>query len=245
MSSAPSPDVEALRAKYARDVNCLVDEDRNKRRRALTTFSAAATSLTTSYVLTDLLPTLLRVVAVSVEKNRELAVTLVTTLCLSYKDAVPAIARHCIPVLSARVGSVPFPESTEEIRLLLVQLLTQFLVSPACADVVRDNFATVVEVLVRLAGDAYHDVKVRSSRNCRSWRHPADRVSVALPSLGTFTPGPLSLHLTPHCHIYHSYYGRWTCTRWRLPGALRRCARWCRRWSTCTWPRWWLRCKGT
>jgi hypothetical protein len=151
------------RAKHARDLNCLVDEDRGKRRRALDTFATLAPTLPPAFVVGDLLPPVLRAVGDAVEKNRELAVGLLSKLCAHHAAAVPDVARAALPVVASRVGSLPFPEGTEEIRLLLVQLVHTFLKHPACGPVVADNFTAVVEVLVRSATDAFHDVKVRTA----------------------------------------------------------------------------------
>jgi hypothetical protein len=154
-------DVEAVRAKYARDLNCLLDEDRNKRRRALELFAKAFASLPVAYLMADVLPPVLRTVADPVEKNRELAVLfLVDSMCVRCSDGLPLLARRCIPVIAARVGTLPFAEPAEEIRKKLVELLAVFLKSPVCADVVREEFSAVVEVLVKAASDAFPDVKV-------------------------------------------------------------------------------------
>lgn len=161
---------EGERAKYARDLNCLVDEDRNKRRVALTTFSRLVPSLPPPFLLSDLLPPVLRAFSDPVEKNRELAVGLVAEVCSRHRGLVPGVARAALPVLGARIGSFPFPETTEEIRLLLVQLLGTCLGHPECAAVVRDSLPAVVEVLVRVSGDAFHDVKVsRGTRRAELW----------------------------------------------------------------------------
>ena len=160
-STALLDDAAAQRAKYGRELNCLKDGDRNSRKRALGVFTDAAGSLSPTYVVVDLVPRLLPCLSDAVEKNRELAAVLLIALCNKHSGLVSDIARHSLPVLGSRIGSFPFPETTEEIRLLLVQLLAQFLRVPTSAEVVKDNFSVVTEILVRSSGDAFHDVKVK------------------------------------------------------------------------------------
>ena len=162
---------EDPRARYARDLNCLVDEDRNKRRRALGTFatvfvsgSKALTPDLSSYFASDCLAPLLKVVADPVEKNRELAVALIADVFSANAALHVPVAAATLPVLSARLGTVPFPEPAEEVRLQLVKLLRSILNSPHCPGVVGDAFDSVSETLLKAATDSYHDVKVRFAR---------------------------------------------------------------------------------
>lgn len=151
---------DSLRTKFARDLNCLADDDRFKRRRALTTFQSAVATLNAAFAASELAPAALKCYSDAVEKNRELAVTLVTSLLSQFPDTMPALARPVIAAIGSRVGVFPFAEPTEEIRLLLVQQALVLLRSPGCADAVRDSISVVFEILIRSCGDAFHDVKV-------------------------------------------------------------------------------------
>lgn len=155
---------DEFRAKYARDLNCLADEDRAKRRRALATFTSAFAGTlappAAAFFLSDLLPALLRVVSDPVEKNREMSLTLITDVLAKNQEIMPTAASLALPVLSERVGVLPFPEPAEEVRLLAVKLIKVILSARNCVDVINDGFETVSDALVKAATDTFHDVKV-------------------------------------------------------------------------------------
>jgi len=73
-------------------------------------------------------------------------------------DIAPAVPL-LVPVLAARVGRLPFPEESEEIRLALAQLLIGVLSKPAAAAAATAALADVVDVVKALATDAFPAVK--------------------------------------------------------------------------------------
>lgn len=184
----------ALAMKLQRDVNCVSDPERSVRRRALDklqrTLSAEAPT-TPPAVLATLFRTNLKDALLAcagqdaVEKCREKALTLV--LLFTTQRAVELsqpMLRDIVALLSARIGKLPYPEPTEEIRLLLLQLTHAYLTqlgAAAASTTTADLSLTAViadlaNVLGKTALDPFPDVK-KLSADCaivvsRAW--PAD-----------------------------------------------------------------------
>jgi hypothetical protein len=129
-----------LADKLRRDINSLSDENRGARSRALKNLERALLgkgkpkkAVVTEYVNGHLLEPLANVLSDPVENCREAGLGLLTQLVESgsLRDAYPAL-RTCLPVLAKRVGKFPFDEGAEEVRLLIVRLLLQFLKAKSC-----------------------------------------------------------------------------------------------------------------
>ena len=111
-----------------RDLNCLADDNRQTRKRALTKLGALPSAGHAPEVLAPVWSELLRtpitkLFADPVEKNRELAITLTSDLFAVVPDAtiVESLAL-VVPAAVARVGGSVVAEESEEIRLLLLEL---------------------------------------------------------------------------------------------------------------------------
>ncbi|KAL7691346.1 putative armadillo-like helical protein [Plasmopara halstedii] len=165
--------------KMQRDVNCLTDPDRSVRRRAAYRINCMLQSelshVSNSVVraLSDLnLKRVLLQCAESdaVEKCRELALTSLRILC--ERGALePSVAtlKEVVTLANARLGQLPYPEPTEEIRLLILQLLHIFLTQLAAVKTtltsLRDVITELANVLGKSAADLFPDAK-KVSADC-------------------------------------------------------------------------------
>ena len=113
-----------------RDLNCLADDNRQTRKRALTNLSKLPGAGHPPEKLAplwqeSLRAPVLRLFADPVEKNRELAVTLTADLLVAMDDKVVSDSlTHLMPAIVARIG-VPvgtMVEESEELRLQLLEL---------------------------------------------------------------------------------------------------------------------------
>ncbi|KAJ1622125.1 hypothetical protein T492DRAFT_846537 [Pavlovales sp. CCMP2436] len=120
---------DELAAALARDVNCLAEENRNTRKRALLKISEAVLNASPPLSPGSLLELwegalrvpLLRVFSDGVEKNREISITLVTGIIERLPDVRSSLS-SLVPTIASRVGIAPFEEGCEEVRLQLVEL---------------------------------------------------------------------------------------------------------------------------
>lgn len=196
---ALSPDHEAayqmLAMKLQRDVNCLADPDRSVRRRAIDRLHRALHADAASVpaaVLSKLCEVNLQAALLAcagqdaVEKCREKSLTLL--LFLVEQRAVArseAVLKQIVALATARLGKLPYPEHTEEIRLLLLQLVVVFLKQLTAETEretsLRDVIADLADVLGKSALDPFPDVK----------KIVADCVSV----IGASWPRDLALQL--------------------------------------------------
>ncbi|KAG6609452.1 Elongation factor-type GTP-binding protein [Phytophthora cinnamomi] len=178
---ALSPEDEAaynmLSMKMQRDVNCLADPDRSVRRRAADKLHRALqneASRVSAAVLRALCTTSLQRPLLQcaesdvVEKCRERALTSLLFLCehgaLEPSDAT---LKELVALANARLGKLPYPEPTEEIRLLVLQLLHAFLKQlAAVADAptsLRDVISELANALGKTAVDPFPDAKKMSA----------------------------------------------------------------------------------
>ena len=119
---------------YQRDVNCLSDDDRTTRRRALTRLAASVSTLASDEAAgmqtlaalweQSLRAPLLKLLADPVEKNRELALALTAAVLEALpQPVIRASLAHVAPAAAARLSSSAAAEPTEELRLELLRLL--------------------------------------------------------------------------------------------------------------------------
>ncbi|CAH0489311.1 unnamed protein product [Peronospora farinosa] len=176
-----SPEDEAtynlLSMKMQRDINCLMDPDRNVRRRAVEklhrTLQSEASHVSNAVLrvlcVSNLLRPLLQCAENDVvEKCRERALTLLLFLCergaLGSSDMT---LKEIVALANARLGKLPYPEPTEEMRLLILQLLHVFLKQFAA---VKDRLTSLQDVMTELinalgktAIDPFPDAKKMSA----------------------------------------------------------------------------------
>uniref|UniRef100_M4BI61 Dynein axonemal assembly factor 5 TPR repeats domain-containing protein n=1 Tax=Hyaloperonospora arabidopsidis (strain Emoy2) TaxID=559515 RepID=M4BI61_HYAAE len=188
-----SPEEEAaynmLCMRIQRDVNCLTDADRTVRRRGVDKLhralqyeasrvsDAVLRALCVSHLLRPLLQCAERDV---VEKCREQALRLLLVLCEhGALEQSNTTLKEVVALIDARLGTFPFPEPTEEIRLLLLQLLYAFLKQLAAVygtpTSLQDVITELANTLSKTAVDPFPDAK-KMSAECviliaRTWKH--------------------------------------------------------------------------
>jgi len=162
-----------LAARHARDINCLADADRNKRRRAIQTLNAALfdgaaapdSGVASQLVAETIAGPLVTALSDSSEGNRESAIAFFSRAL--HNDASKALHARLFPLLLAaivsRVGRAPFAEEAEELRLQQCQLLNQLLAAPSCVALVHVQMREVVDLLRCITGDAFPAVKTEAS----------------------------------------------------------------------------------
>jgi hypothetical protein len=117
-------------AKNKRNINCLLDKERNIRLKALKEFDKDLLKQENNSVLskfwTDyLLKPLVLIYDDKIEKLRELSISITTKLIERFdlKDEAQVI----IPGIWARMNKTPFPEASEEVRIQFLELLELWL----------------------------------------------------------------------------------------------------------------------
>ncbi|TYZ59531.1 hypothetical protein PybrP1_003449 [[Pythium] brassicae (nom. inval.)] len=177
----------ALSMKLQRDVNCVADPERSVRRRALDRLqrslapggeaASASVAVLRALFSASLQPALFACAASDpVEKCREKALLLALALVeRRAAELSPQMLRAVTALLSARVGTLPYPEPTEEIRLLLLQLALAYLTQLAAArEPLGDALPELANALGKAALDPFPDVK-KAAADCavvlaRGWR---------------------------------------------------------------------------
>eukprot|EP00966_Prymnesium_polylepis_P322730 7378973-Prymnesium_polylepis.3 len=163
--SDPSPVHAELQQQHQRDINCLADDNRQTRRRALEKLvklagggQPAETML--SFWEHALRTPVLKLFADPVEKCRELAITLTTDVlsAVAASGAQGTLAPLMTQAVSRLVATTAdVPESSEELRLLLLQLVD--LVLDKCGEGAAGSLHELVQVLTASLADAFPDAK--------------------------------------------------------------------------------------
>jgi len=104
-----------------RHINCLQDQNRHTRRRALEAIRNEISSAQTNNVCELAIRPLLRACSDPVEKCRELAILTVTEL-FGLTSEPCSLLQCVVPTLAQRLAQPEIPESSEELRLQLVKL---------------------------------------------------------------------------------------------------------------------------
>lgn len=189
LSEVESAQLNMLTMKMQRDINCLSDPDRNVRRRALDKLQRSIKNeiaSTTTNVLRVLCRSHMQTALLTcagndpVEKCREKAIVILLGFAegkaLELSDTT---LRELVALVSSRIGKLPYAEPTEEIRLLLLQLLKVFLVqlSQLQDDALvslRDVMPDLANALGKAALDPFPDVKKMAADCCitvsKRWR---------------------------------------------------------------------------
>ncbi|OWZ19534.1 hypothetical protein PHMEG_0006218 [Phytophthora megakarya] len=166
-----------LAMKMQRDVNCLSDPDRSVRRRAADKLnrtlqneaSRASSAVLRTLCVSNLQRPLLQCAENdAVEKCRERALTSLLFLCENGAlELSNATLKELVALANARLGKLPYPEPTEEIRLLVLQLLHTFLKQFAA---VKDAPTSLCDVITEMANalgktavDPFPDAKKMSA----------------------------------------------------------------------------------
>lgn len=140
-------------------INCLSDDGRAVRRRGLLALQKLSDESFSEAFDQHVGPALFKTVGDAIEKHREMSVTMLT----EYYDRTAApsleVANELISVLHERVGGEQFEEQSEELRLLLIELLSLLLkkLGTEHASELRLNY--VLDCAVQLCADGFPDVK--------------------------------------------------------------------------------------
>ncbi|KAH7292366.1 hypothetical protein KP509_29G064800 [Ceratopteris richardii] len=148
-----------------RDLNCVSDMDRNVRRNSLQRLHKRLTqkqTLPPTPVLqeawdNDILPILVKSVSDNAESCRELAVQLLV-FGIQNSIVVEQTMALCLSPLIERIGNLPMKEDSEEVRLLLIQLVKSLVLS-CSLEMLSTNLEPIVQILKSSLADQYHEIK--------------------------------------------------------------------------------------
>ncbi|KAK3262763.1 hypothetical protein CYMTET_28396 [Cymbomonas tetramitiformis] len=161
---SPVTDRDSYVASVQRDINCLSDNDRNTRKRALDKLnkgmfgkSAPSPEVLQEVFCRNVLPPAARLLSDTVEKNRELTVALLRSAAESLTDVAPLLPL-IFPVMVQRLGNVPVLEDSEEIRLQLVDLIGGPILKRCAAPAILTVLPDIVSILVRSFADSFHEI---------------------------------------------------------------------------------------
>ena len=183
----------ALEVKFQRDLNRIIDSERNTRKRGLQKIldDLPWDSLSdrpdefTSFINETLLRLLITTISDPIEKCRELTLLILQKIFSGDKLLTCENINDLIRKLSQRIGENPFPEPAEELRLLLVEIITKifrFYVNKSSnAEEICNLSNVVLDSLCKTLHDNFPAVK----RSC------AELISIS----STISPKVVQLHL--------------------------------------------------
>lgn len=152
----------------ARHINCLSEENRNTRKRALEGIRKEVILKkpplepnVVQEILAEILKPLLKTLSDPVEKCRNLAVDILSNAVKSTSKPDELLS-YIIPVLVQRLGQQDVVETSEEVRLQLVVFLHELV--HLCKKQTGPYVDDIVKILQRTVVDQYPDVKKESCR---------------------------------------------------------------------------------
>jgi len=158
-----------LQRVFQRDINCLVDEDRNLRRRALDSLNKGLFKSEHSeqdilqLFKRSLLRNLLRVVSDKVEKNRELSIQILAKFFEQVKNIDNDLVNSIIREATSRLRETPFPEQSEELRLQLIHLL-MLIFKKGYTQPYIQNLSEIMHTISKVLADSYAEIKREASQ---------------------------------------------------------------------------------
>eukprot|EP00249_Psilotum_nudum_P028937 c38967_g1_i1 orf=56-1240(-) len=155
------------------DLNCLSDPDRCTRKSALDRLHRCLASGGVGFSLspvdiiqvawdTAILQVVLKVLNDNVEKCRELAVLLISSVVKQISQ-VEHTAKLVVPAIAERIGHLPVQEDSEEIRLLSLNVLNNVLVR-CSAVTLKSILDPLCQMLCVSLADPFQEVKKAASR---------------------------------------------------------------------------------
>ncbi|KAK1164736.1 dynein assembly factor 5, axonemal-like [Acipenser oxyrinchus oxyrinchus] len=150
----------------ARHLNCLNDENKITRKKALEsirkeTLHQKVSSLVLQEVFTILLKPLLKCLSDPMEKCRETAIQMISDFIRNTPEPQEALP-YFITTVAQRLGSQDIVEPAEELRLALVEVLT--LTVEVCGESLAPYLDDMVRILQRTIVDPFPDVKKESCK---------------------------------------------------------------------------------
>ncbi|CAD8095342.1 unnamed protein product [Paramecium sonneborni] len=146
-----------------RDINCIIDQDRNLRKSGLAKlqdfFKIKQNAPERIYIFDAYaLKNLLRVFEDSVERNREAAINIVLNyLSLHDQHYNTETLRLIVDTIINRLNQLPFSETSEEIRLSLIKLLHQIQVKHI--EAYSNNLQRLAHMIGKALQDNFPEVK--------------------------------------------------------------------------------------
>ncbi|XP_069839943.1 dynein axonemal assembly factor 5 [Dendropsophus ebraccatus] len=155
----------------ARHLNCLNDDNKSTRKRALVSIQKEAEDRRLSSgvlqdVFGELLKPLLKCLSDPMEKCREIAIHILSHCITSVPRPEEALP-YLVPAISQRLGGPEIMEPSEELRLALTQLLT--LLAEVCGRRLGPYLDDMVRILQRTIVDPFPDVKKESCKCAASY----------------------------------------------------------------------------
>ncbi|KAJ1450972.1 armadillo-type protein [Pelagophyceae sp. CCMP2097] len=171
-------DEAALLAKLQRNLNQVLDSDRSTRRRglqalrkALVDERVAPADVCGRVFVSHFYDAVLRVAAADpVEKCRELAIGLVSAFAAQLEaETVAGLAERTLAALTPRYGTAPFAETSEELRLALLEATTVVLTKAAASSAESGEAAAeaVAPAVAAALADSFPDAKRAAAKLAR------------------------------------------------------------------------------
>ena len=158
--------VYELQQRHQREINRISDSDRNTRKRGLQKLletlpwsSSTERDALSVLCLQTLFPPMLQGVSDQVEKCRELSLALLTNTVKLCAPLELSKAVELVNILCTRVNDTPFPETGEEIRLQVLDLLYLLLSSPVSTQLLEAVASTVLVAMGKALLDSFPAVK--------------------------------------------------------------------------------------
>ncbi|XP_075686390.1 dynein axonemal assembly factor 5 isoform X2 [Rhinoderma darwinii] len=151
----------------ARHLNCLNDDNKSTRKRALASIQKEVedkrlSSGVLQEVFRELLKPLLKCLSDPMEKCREIAIHILS-YCVTNVPRPQEALPYLVPAITQRLGNPEIVEASEELRLTLTQLLT--LLVEVCGKKLAPYLDEMIRILQRTIVDPFPDVK-RESCKC-------------------------------------------------------------------------------
>ena len=148
--------------KHQRDINCLSDPNRSIRKRALiqmSTLVETSSTIPITFFADHLQQPLLDCFIDPVEKCRELAICIYMIGIRKKWILCDTILKSIVTLGVVRVGTVPYEEKAEEIRLHFLQCLLLMIQNVKDVDVLNLCMEELVTITSKSAMDAFPEVK--------------------------------------------------------------------------------------
>jgi len=158
-----------LQKVFQRDINCLVDEDRNLRRRGLDNLNKGLFKSENpeqdilQLFRRALLRNLLKVLSDKVEKNRELGIQILSKFFEQVKNIDNDLVNSVLREIASRLRETPFPEQSEELRLALINLL-MLIFRKGYHQPFIQNLSEIMHTISKVLTDSYADIKREASQ---------------------------------------------------------------------------------
>ena len=159
-------------AKFQRDLNRIIDAERNTRKRGLQKifddipWNDASEDYAT-FVNETLLKLLIPTISDPIEKCRELTLNIIKKL-FSNGNNLPRLdnPNDLVRKLCQRIGETPFPESAEELRLLVSEILSSLLQFFSAKNIIGEEISHINGIILEALCKALNDNFPAVKRSC-------------------------------------------------------------------------------